>query len=90
MARAVEQLSGYLALPVDEDVLLGPATTSMCRPKARDLVEREIRPAISALIDLLRDELLPLGRPDDHVGISNIPDGRVPMSGPWRVTPPRR
>ncbi|GAB7005651.1 hypothetical protein JCM18899A_31240 [Nocardioides sp. AN3] len=75
VARAVEQLSGYLALPVDEDVLLGPATTSMCRPKARDLVEREIRPAISALIDLLRDELLPLGRPDDHVGISNIPDG---------------
>src|SRR5262249_35078377 len=43
--------------------------------RLRGVVEREIRPAVAAYRDLLRDELAPRGRDEEHVGLRWIPDG---------------
>jgi len=85
--HAAEQLEGYLALPLDEDALLAPAraahdadavaapTTLAMLATATDTVANEVRPAMARLVERLRNELLPLGRTGDRVGIHAIPGG---------------
>lgn len=61
-----------------DDALLKPAHGA--DPAVREAaahVEATIRPAMRRLADLLRRELAPLARPDDRVGIREIPGGEA-------------
>jgi uncharacterized protein (DUF885 family) len=73
--HSVEQLEGYLALPLDDDALLGPVRGTAWFDAARAVVDERVRPAMAALAERLRVELHPLARPDDRVGIANVPGG---------------
>jgi uncharacterized protein (DUF885 family) len=82
--HSIHQLEGYLALPVTEDALLAPvrdADTRDADTKVREAaaahVTQTIRPAIRRLADLLRRELAPRARPDDRVGIREVPGGEA-------------
>lgn len=76
--HAVQQLTGYAALPIDQDVLLKPTGSeagAAVRERASRIVADSIRPAMLSLADRMRDELLPGARDDEHVGILNVPGG---------------
>ncbi len=78
--QAVEQLDGYLATPLERDPLLKPAPgpdvdATAWRARAVELVESVIRPALGRYRAVLADELLPVGRPDDKVGVCHVPGG---------------
>jgi len=77
--HSIRQLEGYLALPVAEDALLTPVRNA--EPAVLDAaaahVRETIRPAMRRLAELLRGELAPLARPDDRVGIREIPGGEA-------------
>ena len=76
--HAIGQLEGHLGADLDDDVLLRPTADGAdpaVRERARETVESSIRPAMAALAARLRDELLPVARPDDRVGISAVPGG---------------
>ncbi len=84
--HSIRQLTGYLALPVSDDALLKPARDSdqardadqtALREAAAAHVTQTIRPAMQRLAELLRRELAPLARPDDRVGIREIPGGEA-------------
>ncbi|MGZ4567511.1 MAG: DUF885 domain-containing protein [Blastococcus sp.] len=76
--HAIGQLEGHLGADLDDDVLLRPTADGAepaVRERARETVETSIRPAMAALAARLRDQLLPVARPDDRVGISAVPGG---------------
>jgi len=77
--HAIRQLEGYLALPVSDDALLGPAGEAepTVREAATAHVTQTIRPAMQRLAELLRRELASLARPDERVGIREIPGGEA-------------
>ncbi|HEV7811630.1 MAG TPA: DUF885 domain-containing protein [Leifsonia sp.] len=78
IAHSVRQLEGYLALGVDGDVLLTATRTPAGAPyaeRAESIATGSIRPAMAALAERLRDEFLPLSRPDDKPGVSYLPGG---------------
>lgn len=78
--QSIAQLEGHLALDASDDALLGPArgaSDPALLASARRIIETEIRPALRALVDLLRTELLPLGREGDQVGIHAVPGGEA-------------
>jgi uncharacterized protein (DUF885 family) len=78
--HSIRQLTGYLALPVTDDALLKPARDSgqtALREAAAAHITGTIRPAMQRLAELLRRELAPLARPDDRVGIREIPGGEA-------------
>jgi uncharacterized protein (DUF885 family) len=77
----VRQIDEILDTPVDEDGLLRttppPSGLDVDRWRAglREVLESEVRPAMAHFRDVLRDEVLPRARPDDQVGLRNVPDG---------------
>ena len=76
--HAVQQLEGYAALPIDDDVLLKPARSEAAREsyeRAERIVRDEIRPAMIELAGRMRDQLREGARDNAHVGISNVPGG---------------
>jgi uncharacterized protein (DUF885 family) len=79
--QAIEQLEGHLALDLADDTLVAevglPADLDAAkfRAAAASIVDAEVRPAMRRLAAVLRDELLPVARDDDHVGIGNVPGG---------------
>jgi uncharacterized protein (DUF885 family) len=78
--HSIQQLTGYLGLGLDGDVLLDPARRSgdgTVLQKATAIVDRDVRPAMARLAERLRDEFRPVGRPDDKVGIHNVPGGEA-------------
>jgi len=78
--HSIRQLTGYLALPISDDALLKPARdadrATLCEAAAAHITGT-IRPAMQRLAELLRRELAPLARPDDRVGIREIPGGEA-------------
>ena len=81
VADTITQLDDLLAKPVADDPLL---VTTMpphgfdvdaWKARLREAVENDVRPGLRAFRDVLRDEVLPLGRPDDRCGLSWVPDG---------------
>ena len=75
---SIQQLEGYLALPLERDAMLAPVATSTdpaLRRRAEDLIERQVRPALAALAERLHTEVLPTARPDDRVSISAMSGG---------------
>ena len=79
VGHSVRQLEGYLALAVDDDALLKPAhgAAAAVRAAAAAHVTQTIRPAMRRLAELLRRDLAPAARPDDRVGIREIPGGEA-------------
>ncbi len=81
VSDTLAQLETLLSTPVADDPLL--TTTSPppgldvdgWKARLRQVVETEVRAGITAYRDVLRDEVLPLGRPDDRCGLSWLPDG---------------
>jgi len=78
--QSIRQLAGYLALPVEDDALLQPARQAAdqaVREAAAAHLTDTIRPAMQRLSELLARDLAPLARPDDRVGIREIPGGEA-------------
>jgi uncharacterized protein (DUF885 family) len=79
VGQAIEQLTGHLALDLADDTLLRPKLEGVdadrVRARAAEIVADRIRPAMRRLLAGLRDELLPVARPDDRVGIRFVPGG---------------
>jgi len=84
--HSIRQLTGYLALPVSYDALLKPARDAeqaghagqaTLRETAAAHITETIRPAMQRLAELLRRDLAPRARPDDRVGIREIPGGEA-------------
>lgn len=75
--HAITQLSGYLGAEVTSDVLLHPdlPAGSTVREKAAAIIGERVRPAMRRLLAALADELMPVARPDDLVGIRFVPGG---------------
>jgi len=80
VADSIAQIDEILAGPVDGDSLLHtkePAGVDVADWRARLalVVEKEIRPAMAAYRDVLRDEVLPIARPDEQAGLNWIDGG---------------
>ena len=78
--QAIDQLEGHLALGIAEDTLVAPelpADVDQAKVRARmeELVRNVVRPGMARLHADLRDELLPLARSDEQVGIRFVPGG---------------
>jgi uncharacterized protein (DUF885 family) len=78
--QTIAQLDGWLARPVDEDPLLVAPSPAVADPERwtaglRAVIESDVRPALAAYRDILRDELLAAARPEDKVGLRWIPNG---------------
>ncbi len=77
----VRQLDAWLAMPVDDDPILALGATpdgfdrDAWLGRLRAVVERDIRPAVAAYRDLLRDEIAPAGRSDEACGLGSLPGG---------------
>ncbi len=75
------QLDEWLATPVEDDPLLalGETPPDVDRDawlrRLRSIVERDIRPAVTAYRDILRNELAAASRSDEEVGLGSLPDG---------------
>jgi uncharacterized protein (DUF885 family) len=75
------QLDTWLATPVADDPLLKTSPppdgldVQAWREQLEVAVERSVRPAVQELRDVLADEVLPHVRPDEHCGLSWLPDG---------------
>ena len=77
--HSIRQLTGYLALPVADDALLSPAGDAgpAVQQAAAAHITETIRPAMQRLAELLRRDLAPVARPDDRVGIREVPGGEA-------------
>jgi uncharacterized protein (DUF885 family) len=80
VGQAMEQLRGHLALSLADDTLLSlplPGDVDEDRVKARasEIVANSVRPAMRRLLAGLEDELLPVARSDEQVGIRCVPGG---------------
>ena len=80
VSATIAQLDEILAGPVDGDSLLhtkepGGVDVAEWRARLAQVVEKEIRPAMAAYRDVLREEVLPIARPDEQAGLSWIQGG---------------
>ncbi len=78
--QAIGQLEGHLAKDITADTLLSVSLPdrldrAAIRREAAGIVEAGIRPAMRRLLACLQEELLPVARGDDKVGIGFIPGG---------------
>lgn len=78
--QALDQLEGHLAQPLASDALVSrklpvEVEEDQVRAEVAQLVEAQVRPAMRRLREALRDELLPVARSDERVGICFIPGG---------------
>ena len=51
----------------------------------RTLVRDVVRPAYAAHLDVVRDEVLPIARDDDHAGLVHVPDGAAAYATLGRI-----
>ena len=78
----IAQIDAQLGAPLDQDPLLValPAPPDGVdaddwRARVAAVVESDVRPALAAYRDLLRDEVLEHARPDDRCGLGSLADG---------------
>jgi uncharacterized protein (DUF885 family) len=74
LRKVIDQVSSYLALPLDSDPLLQSAGST---DEARELVTRSVRPAMAGLLDVLAGPVADGARGDDRPGLVHIPDGEA-------------
>ena len=76
-----DQIERILATPVEDDPLLRTATppsgldVDAWQGRLREVLEHEVRPAMTHYHEVLREEVLPQARPDDKVGLCHVPGG---------------
>ncbi len=83
LLRTIDQLENYLNTPLEKDTLLlvnfstdiGELEISSWKEKAKKIIETNVRPAVLAYLDQLREEHLPKGRTDEKSGILWIEGG---------------
>ncbi|MEV0644273.1 DUF885 domain-containing protein [Phytomonospora sp. NPDC050363] len=80
--QTIAQLDGYLTNPLGRDPLLGIEAAGAADPaawksRAAELVENVVRPAVARYRTTLAEELLPVGRSSDKVGVGNVPGGET-------------
>jgi len=83
--RVVSMFEKQLAQPIEDWPLLDPASAphpdwpkaalERYRAALRRHVLDEIRPAYARYVELLKQEIIGRARDDDHVGLSELPDG---------------
>jgi uncharacterized protein (DUF885 family) len=79
--RSINQVEGYLASSLESDPfanLRGPEGwdgLDAWRAELTGIVDEAVRPAFAAYRDVLRDDLLPVARPDDRAGLVHLDDG---------------
>ena len=81
--RSIDQLESYLETSLDSDPLLlvnfAPTITeketSELKEKAKEVIEKYVRPSVMSYLDQLRVEHLPKGRTDENPGIMWIDGG---------------
>ncbi len=79
----IAQIEEILASPLDEDGLLRTATppegldVDAWRGRLQAVIESDVRPAMAAYRDALRDEAAPHARPDDKPGLCWVPGGEA-------------
>ena len=79
--RSINQVEGYLASPLESDPfanLTGPEgwdRLEAWRGQLTDVVRDDLRPAFARYRDALRDELLPVARPDERPGLHWLDGG---------------
>ncbi len=79
----VAQLDDWLALPIDEDPLFNTQVpedfteeqSAAFRAALTNVVANALRPAVARQRDALRDEVLPVARPEGQEGLRWLPDG---------------
>ena len=77
----IAQIERALARPLDEDPIVGALRppedidVDAWRSRVSDSVEKQLRPGLATFRDVLRDEVLPLARPDDRVGLTYLEGG---------------
>jgi uncharacterized protein (DUF885 family) len=79
----IKQLEEWLALPVEDDPLLtiqsppefSDEDAAAWRERLARSVADSVRPAVERQRDVLRDEVLPVSRPDGREGLSFLSDG---------------
>jgi uncharacterized protein (DUF885 family) len=77
----VDQLDAWLATPIADDPLLttgdpvGVGDREAWHSGLGRIVEQEVRPAVAAYRDVLRDEVLPAARPNKRPGLTWLSDG---------------
>ncbi len=86
IARSINSLEQYLATSFDDDPFLAAGIPTEpdgstwdgadeWRSDAMALVRDVIRPSFAMYLGVLRDELAPTGRDDEHAGWCHLPDG---------------
>jgi uncharacterized protein (DUF885 family) len=78
--QAIAQVDSYLATPPERDPLTGTAPgeevdAAQWRAKVHELVNTAVRPSLARYRTVLADELLPVARTDDRVGVCHVPGG---------------
>ena len=78
--QAMAQIEGHLGRDVTADTMVtvrlpGGVDEAAVRRAAAGLVDGQIRPALRRLLACLQDELLPVARPGERVGIRFVPGG---------------
>jgi len=76
--QAVDQLAGHLAGPTDvfqRPQLPADVPAEATRARIADTVRDVVHPAMQRLAAVLQDELAPVARPDDEVGLCFVPGG---------------
>ena len=76
----MRQLDDYLSSEVGSDPLLKPVLTATTLGedwpgRAADVLREHVRPALGRLRAVWANELLPVARDDDHIGLCHIPGG---------------
>ena len=72
--KAVAHLDRYLAAP-KTDPLARQEVPPEFAARREEVLASVVRPAFAAYRQVLADELVPAGRPDDRVGVCWLPDG---------------
>jgi uncharacterized protein (DUF885 family) len=73
--RSLHMIEGYLKSSLDDDVFVNVgAPEAWDRTELRQVVEKVVRPAYRRMADVLRERLLPVGRDDEHCGLSWLGD----------------
>ncbi|WP_183095403.1 DUF885 domain-containing protein [Nocardioides stalactiti] len=80
-ADTIQQLDAWLTSPVAEDRLLAIAPTpegvdrAALLDRMRDVVVDVVRPALATYRAVLHDEVMPVAREDEQVGLLHVPGG---------------
>jgi uncharacterized protein (DUF885 family) len=79
--QTIEQLDQWLAGPIADDPLTNTASlpsgvdAEKWRSDLIQIIETEVRPGLAHYRDVLRDEVAPNARPDEHCGLTWLADG---------------